>query len=113
MEYSWYKFDGGKSIGTIGPEEGKISRDEENSFGARITLEENCTIAPFSITVGIYGSMFHTDFYSSLKAAEHQFGIFKSKVEKIIAHYSVEEKNRDTKWDEEHNQLMEQLTDVN
>ncbi|MAW97055.1 MULTISPECIES: hypothetical protein [unclassified Leeuwenhoekiella] len=61
MEYKWNPFDQGNSIGTIGSEDGKILKDEENSFGARITLEENGSIAPFSITIGIYGLMFHTD----------------------------------------------------
>lgn len=53
MNHEWIPFDRGNSIGTIGSEDGKILKDEENSFGARITLEGKGLIAPFSITVGI------------------------------------------------------------
>ena len=111
MEYKWNPFDEGNSIGTIGSEDGKILKDEENLFGARITLEENGSIAPFSITIGIYGLMFHTDFYSSLENAENEFKNFKTKVEKVIEHYSINENNRDTDWNEKHNQLMELITE--
>ncbi|MFD0990701.1 hypothetical protein ACFQ1R_11385 [Mariniflexile jejuense] len=111
MEYKWNPFDAGNSIGTIGSENGKILKDEENPFGARITLEENGSIAPFSITVGIYGLMFHTDFYSSLENAEKEFQTFKAKVEKVIEHYSIDENKRDSEWNEKHNQLMELLTE--
>ena len=111
MKFSWKLFDDGNSIGTIGSENGKILKDEENSFGARITLEESGSIAPFSITLGIYGVMFHTDFYSSLENAKTEFGIFKSKVEKIIEHYSIPENDRDSKWEEKQNRLMELITE--
>jgi hypothetical protein len=110
MEYKWNPFDEGNSIGTIGSEDGKILKDEENSFGARITLEGNGSIAPFSITIGIYGLMFHTDFYSSLENAESEFKKFKTKVEKIIEHYLIDENNRDLEWEEKQNQLMELIT---
>jgi len=111
MEYKWNPFDEGNSIGTIGSEDGKILKDEENSFGTRITLEENGSIAPFSITIGIYGLMFHTDFYSSLENVENEFKNFKTKVEKIIEHYLIEENNRDSEWNEKHNQLKELITE--
>jgi hypothetical protein len=110
MEYKWDPFDEGNSIGTIGSEDGKILKDEENSFGARITLEENGSIAPFSITIGIYGLMFHTDFYSSLENAENEFKNFKTKVDEIIEHYLIDENNRDSEWNEKHNQLMGLIT---
>ncbi|MFI1742829.1 hypothetical protein [Thalassobellus sediminis] len=111
MEYKWNPIDKGNSIGTIGSEDGKILEDEENSFGARITLEEDGSIAPYSITVGIYGLIFHTDFYSTLENAENEFKNFKKKVEKIIEHYLIDENNRDTYWNEKHNQLMESITE--
>lgn len=63
MNYTWIRFDEGKSIGQIGSEGGKILKDEENTFGARVTLEGKGDIAPFSITIGIYGVMFHTEFF--------------------------------------------------
>ena len=111
MEYKWNPFDEGNSIGTIGSEDGKILRDEENSFGARITLEENGSVAPFSITIGIYGLMFHTDFYSSLENAENKFKSFKTIIEKIIEHHLIDENKRDSEWNKKHNQLMELITE--
>jgi len=110
MVYEWKFFDDGNSIGTIGSENGKIIKDQENTFGARITLEENGSIAPFSITIGIYGLMFHTDFYSSFEKAEMEFKNFKTKIEDIIEHYRIDETDRDLEWNERHNQLMELIT---
>ena len=111
MEYKWNTFDDGNSIGTIGSEAGKILKDEENSFGARITLEENGSSAPFSITIGIYGLMFHTDFFSSEEIANKEFKNFKVKVEKIIEHYLIDKNNRDAEWNKKNNQLMDLITE--
>ena len=109
-EYHWNPFDQKKTIGTQGSENGIIIRDEENSFGARITLEENSSIAPFSITVGIYGLMVHTDFYDTIENATIGFEKLKAKVENIIEHYSIDKNKRDSKWNEKLNELMELLT---
>lgn len=65
----WQPFEGGSTIGAVGSEDGTIVRDDEHPLGARITLELGCRIAPYTITCGIYGSMFHTVFLD--EAAGH------------------------------------------
>lgn len=111
MNYTWENFDKGTSIGTSGSENGIIIRDEENSFGARITLEKDGSIAPYAITIGIYGIMFHTDFYSTLEHSENAFINFKTKIEKIIEHYSIIEKDRDKEWNTKRNFLLNSLSE--
>ena len=112
MDHVWANFDEGKSIGQNGSEGGKIIRDEENTFGARVTLEGKGDVAPFSITLGIYDLMFHTQFFSSLDHAQRCFQLYKEKIELIIRHYSVKEPNRDSKWNTVHNQLMDEILDI-
>lgn len=70
---SWNKFENGTSIGTRGSEDGKIIADVEHPSGARLTLEEKGTVAPFSITSGVYGGFFHTSFFSDKETAEKSF----------------------------------------
>lgn len=69
----WNFFASGKTIGTIGSEEGVIIRDEEHSVGARLTLESDGINAAYSITCGVYGIFFHTTFVSSRDEAESKF----------------------------------------
>jgi hypothetical protein len=67
---AWVPFGEGSTIGTEGTEGGIILRDEEHSLGSRITLERDGTIAPYSVTCGIYGWFFHTRFLGSEAEAE-------------------------------------------
>jgi hypothetical protein len=82
---SWSLFDGGKSIGALGSESGVILRDEEHSDGARITLERNTTIAPFAITCGVYGWMFHTRYFGVEQEARTEFDLMSAELAKILA----------------------------
>ena len=52
----WNLFEKGKTINKRGPEEGITLKDEEHNDGARITLEKDGSIAPFSITCLLYTS---------------------------------------------------------
>ncbi len=61
----WRPFDDGVTVGRLGSEGGIIVRDEEHALGARITLERNCSNAPWTVTCGVYGWFFHTRFLSS------------------------------------------------
>jgi hypothetical protein len=80
----WYPFDNGNSIGKLGSENGIIIRDEEHPDGARITLERDGKIAPFSITCGIYGWMVHTRFFSTEDEAEQEFDKMQVSLDEIL-----------------------------
>ncbi|MEO7990260.1 MAG: hypothetical protein ABI663_12015 [Chryseolinea sp.] len=112
MDYKWINFDDGKSIGQKGSEGGKIIRDEENTFGARVTLEDKGDVAPFSITLGIYGLMFHTEFFSTIDQGQRCFESYKEKIELVVEHYSIKESDRDAEWTTKHNQMMDEILNV-
>jgi len=82
---SWSAFDSGKSIGASGSEDGVIVRDEQHSHGARITLERNAHTAPFAITCGVYGWMFHTRFFGTEDEARTEFELMSAELSKILA----------------------------
>ncbi|MGV3659158.1 MAG: hypothetical protein ACO1TE_03215 [Prosthecobacter sp.] len=81
---SWSVFDDGKSIGTRGSEGGVITHDEEHTGGARITIEREGGIAPFSITCGVYGWMCHTRFFGEGALAQDEFVRMKAGLEHIL-----------------------------
>lgn len=81
---NWYEFDKGFSVGTSGSDGGLIARDEEHRSGARITLEEDSSFSPFSITCGIYGWMFHTRFFSAESEAGEEFERMKTALDEIL-----------------------------
>lgn len=112
MEYTWIRFDKGNSIGQIGSEGGLILKDEENTFGARVTLEGKGDIAPFSITIGIYGVMFHTEFFSTVDHGQRCFELYKEKIEMVVSHHSVSEDNRDAKWNKRQDQLIDEILKI-
>jgi hypothetical protein len=82
---NWCPFEHGTTIGQRGSEEGFILRDEEHGRGARITLEQDTIIAPFAITCGIYGSMFHTAFASSEAEAVGKYDEMKVWLDQMLA----------------------------
>ena len=65
-------------IGTKGSEDGIIVLDEEHDEGARITLERNGSIAPWSVTCGIYGCFMHTAFASNETEVKTKYDSMKS-----------------------------------
>jgi hypothetical protein len=112
MNYNWTNFDEGRSIGQKGSEGGKIVRDEENTFGARVTLEQKGNVAPFSITLGIYGLMFHTKFLSTAEQGQRCFELYKEKIEMVIHHYLVEELERNEEWRARRNEIIDEILNV-
>jgi len=80
----WKLFDGGSSINQIGSENGVIIKDEEHSLGARITIEKNGYIAPFSITCGIYGCFAHTAFCGDEQEANEKYEEMKTDMELFL-----------------------------
>lgn len=80
----WEPFDHGKSIGSVGTEGGTILIDDEHDLGARITLERDGHIAPFSITCGIYGWTFHTRFFADRAEGERELEEMKAVLSNIL-----------------------------
>ena len=68
----------------MGSESGVIIRDSEHPLGARITLERAGTVAPYSITCGIYGCMAPTRFFSTEIDASQQFDLMAAALESIL-----------------------------
>jgi hypothetical protein len=81
----WTIIDNGATIGTRGSKDGVIERDEEHPDGARITLERDCANAPFSITCGIYGWMFHTSYFGAPEEAREAFEAMKAGLADILS----------------------------
>ena len=106
----WYNFDKGKTIGRKGAEEGIIIADLENVHGARITVERDSATAPFTITFGIYGLLFHTRFKSLPAEVEPTVAWLKATMDKIFAMYDQSEDTRTDEWYHEHDRLVHELT---
>ncbi|MBM3979274.1 MAG: hypothetical protein FJ304_03120 [Planctomycetes bacterium] len=81
---SWHPFESGSTLGTSGSESGLILRDDEHERGARITLERDTVNAPFAITCGIYGSMFHTAFASAEQEANQKYDEMKLWLDRML-----------------------------
>ncbi|HXG85525.1 MAG TPA: hypothetical protein VNI84_15995 [Pyrinomonadaceae bacterium] len=92
-ETNWYEYDDGFSIGTSGADGGIIARDEEHAGGARITLEEESSFAPFSITCGVYGWMFHTRYFTDEAEAAEQFELMKADLDEILQSVSADDED--------------------
>lgn len=95
--------------GIVGSEGGIIVRDEEYYEKARITIEKDTNIAPYSITIGIYGLMFHTNFFSSIEAAEKTSTFYKVKIEEILKLSNLEENEKQENWHDDLNRLLMEL----
>lgn len=80
----WASFKNGETLGQIGSESGVIIRDSEHSLGARITLERGGSVAPYSITCGIYGCMVHTRFFSAEPEASQEFDLMAVALDSIL-----------------------------
>ena len=91
IETNWYDYDEGYSIGTVGTNGGAIARDEEHESGARITLEEESSLAPFAVTCGIYGWMFHTRYFSDESESDEEFDRMKEDLNRILELIPAEE----------------------
>ena len=109
MENNWEQFDNGNTIGTRGSEGGVVIMDEEHTHGARISLEKETSSAPYTITLGIYGLLMHTAFYSDHESAPVGLQNFKSKIQKILDHYDLPEDDRQQSWREDLNRMMDEI----
>lgn len=107
----WAKFNKGSSIGTIGSEGGKIIEDFECIDGARVTIEKDGDIAPYSVTLGIYGLMFHTHFDSTEIEAKRFMGFAVKKIDETFALYETAESERNKTWHDKHERLLSELAE--
>ena len=106
----WYIFDNSNSIGKKGSEGGIILSDFENSNGARITIEQDGNIAPFSVTIGIYNLMFHTYFCSSQEEAIYFREETIEKIDDIFKLVEVDKKNRNEDWEINFHNKIEEIS---
>lgn len=84
MTTSWEPFAEGLSVGDTGSEGGVIVRDDVHPIGARITLERSAERRSFAITLGVYGWMVHTRFFTDEALANDAFDAMKPALEQIL-----------------------------
>jgi len=84
----WNPYANSGTLGTTGVENGVILNDEEFSNEARITLERKGS-APYSITCGIYGLMFHTAFAKNRKEAVNKYEEMKAAIADFINNHEA------------------------
>ena len=106
----WHIFDEGKTIGSEGPEEGVVIMDLEHIEGARITAEKDSPTAPFVITFGIYGLLFHTHFKTQARQVTDTIQWLRSKIDEVFALYELPEDQRTDEWYHKHDKLVHELT---
>ncbi len=107
IETNWSDYDEGYSIGTVGSDGGAIVRDEEHKSGARITLEEEGSSAPFAVNCGIYGWMFHTRYFSDESEANDEYDRMKAELDEILESIPAEEENLDEETESEIREKIE------
>jgi len=110
LDQDWYNFEEGKTIGANGPEEGWIITDLENVHGARITVEKDTATAPFAITYGIYGLLFHTHYKPDEANAGEYVAWLKARINKVFDMYELPESYRTEEWYHQHDRLVHELT---
>ncbi len=81
---NWTDYDEGYSIGTSGEGGGAIVRDEEHKSGARLTLEEESSLAEFAINCAVYGWLFHTRLFNDENEANAAFDEMKAELDEIL-----------------------------
>ena len=109
-ERNWYDYDDGYSIGTSGAGGGAIVRDEEHKSEARITLEEESSLAEYAVTCGIYGWMFHTRFFGDEDEANEAFDEMKAELDKVLEALPSEAADEDER--EEFTEKLEMFVEM-
>lgn len=100
-----------ETVGETGSENGKIIYDVENVNGARITIEKETDNAAFAVSLGVYGIMFHTDFFSTETDAKDFVFESKKKIENLFRHLEVSENQQDEDWRKVYNELVEKIAE--
>src|ERR1700677_366457 len=107
----WDTFENFKTIGTRGSENGIIIEDIEHIKGARITIERDGDIAPFAITLGIYGLMFHTHFSGNEQEAKVYLEKKKAQISEVLVHLQIDKPDQTKVWEEKLNQLTKDIVE--
>ena len=79
---SWFAYNDGRSIGSVGTEGGVILRDEEHEAGARVTLKRGDSY--ISVSCNVYGWIDHTRFFGSVTEAQREYILMKSSLTNMI-----------------------------
>jgi len=86
----WQSFSDGSTVNTVGVDGGTILKDED-TIGARITLEKDSIVAPYSITCGIYGLMVHTAMFEGEKEAYTNYEAMKIDIQYFMDNDIIDE----------------------
>ena len=79
---NWVAYKNGASLGKLSAEGGVIMRDEEHTYGGRITLKQGKTF--IAVSCHIYGWIDHTRFFNSTIEAQREFVVMKSKIGSML-----------------------------
>ena len=80
----WLAVEGGATIGGPGSEDGIMVKDEEHSAGARIAMEKEGSNAPYIVTCGIYGWMYHTCYFDKEEDANKGYAAMRNGIADIL-----------------------------
>ena len=73
------------------------------------TIEENTSIAPYSITIGVYGALFHTHFTSTKNEAQQYASEIAEKIEVLLTHILIEDES--SEWRTKYNELLDKIVE--
>lgn len=105
----WCIFDNSSTIGQKGSENGLVLSDFEHLDGARVTIEKNGDIAPFSVTLGIYGMMCYTYFCDTEEEAIEFREKSIKRIDGIFNLLRVDENNRDENWKSKYDSKISEI----
>jgi len=80
----WHPYEDGQTVGEKGSEDGVIVLDDAHDDGARITIECDGSVAPWSITCGISGWTAHTRFFPKESQARSECEEMKVAISAIL-----------------------------
>jgi hypothetical protein len=84
---SWFVYNAGQTIGSVGAEGGEILRDEVHKGGVRVTLKRGSKY--ISVSCKVYGWMDHTRFFSSVTEAQREYLLMKPSLAHMVENIST------------------------
>jgi hypothetical protein len=95
---NWYLYNDASSLGQTGSELGTIIADIEHAEGARITVETNTEVAPYAVTSGVYGILFHTTNRTTEVEAHVFLAETKVRIEELFKHLAIPIEQQNETW---------------